>query len=271
MRVVSFNTNGIRARFHQLERLVQDYQPDIIGIQETKVIDEDFPLEFIQSLGYHAEYFGQKSHYGVALLSRKAPVHVMKGLPHDTEDAQRRLILAEYEQDGQRITVINGYFPQGESRDHPLKFPAKEKFYADLNAYLCANMTATDNMIVMGDMNISPEDIDIGIGVENAKRWLRTGKCSFLPEEREWLTRLKNWGLADTFRKHHPDADDHFSWFDYRSRGFEREPKHGLRIDLILATAPLLDRCTAAGISYDIRGMEKPSDHCPIWADFSLD
>jgi exodeoxyribonuclease III len=120
----------------------------------------------------------------------------------------------------------------------------------------------------MGDMNISHQDIDIGIGEENRKRWLRTGKCSFLPEERVWLNDLLNWGLKDTYREHYPESNEFFSWFDYRSGGFEDNPKRGLRIDLILATESLQARCAGAGIDYDIRAMEKPSDHCPIWATF---
>ena len=168
------------------------------------------------------------------------------------------------------MTVVNGYFPQGESRDHDIKFPAKRQFYADLLSYLQARFSPDDNLVVIGDMNVAPLDSDIGIGADNARRWLRTGKCSFLPEEREWLQRLTEWGLVDTFRGIHPDIDDRFSWFDYRSRGFERDPKRGLRIDLILATAPMMSRCRDAGIAYDIRGMAKPSDHCPIWAEFDM-
>ena len=91
-----------------------------------------------------------------------------------------------------------------------------------------------------------------------------------IPEEREWLQRLKDWGLVDTFRRTYPDSDDRFSWFDYRSRGFERDPRRGLRIDLIMASNSLLPKATGAGVSYDIRGMERPSDHCPVWADFNL-
>jgi exodeoxyribonuclease-3 len=222
-------------------------------------------------LGYETHFFGQKSHYGVALLSKGAPVEVIKGLPGDEAEAQRRAIIGRYRlADGGEITVINGYFPQGESRDHPVKFPGKRKFYSDLSAYLRDRFAPDQNLIVLGDMNVAPLDLDIGIGDDNAKRWLRTGKCSFLPEEREWLATLTGWGLSDAYRTVHPDADDRFSWFDYRSRGFEREPKRGLRIDLVLVSAPLLDRLVDAGIDYDIRSMEKPSDHCPVWATFDL-
>ncbi len=271
IKIVSFNTNSIRTRQHQLEYLSQNYEPDIIGIQETKVQDDDFPLDMMSELGYIPHYFGQKTHYGVALLSKQDPVAIQKGFPSDPDDAQRRLICASYDlEDNSRLTVINGYFPQGEERNHPTKFPAKKKFYSDLINYLNDNFTQDDQLLVIGDMNIAPVDKDIGIGSDNAKRWLRTGKCSFLPEEREWISQLKNWGLEDTFRIQHPDIDDQFSWFDYRSKGFDKEPKRGLRIDLILATPGLIARCIGAGIAYDIRAMDRPSDHCPIWAEFEL-
>jgi exodeoxyribonuclease-3 len=270
MKIVSFNVNGLRARPHQLEKLRDTLDPDIIGLQEIKVQDPDFPLQIIHNLGYHAEYFGQKGHYGVALLSKKAPLSVSRGYASDEEDAQRRLITATYESDnGNQVTVINGYFPQGESRNHETKFPNKCRFYEDLMVHL-QGFSPDDNLVVMGDVNIARLDQDIGIGPDNAKRWLRTGKCSFLPEEREWLERLMEWGLLDTFRDIHPDVDDRFSWFDYRSRGFDREPRRGLRIDLILATKALQKRLRDAGIDYDIRAMQKPSDHCPIWAEFDI-
>jgi exodeoxyribonuclease-3 len=102
------------------------------------------------------------------------------------------------------------------------------------------------------------------------KRWLRDGKCSFLPEEREWFERLQGWGLHDTFRTVHPSVDNVFSWFDYRSKGFDADPKRGLRIDVLLATAMLNDKVKDAGVAYDLRGMEKPSDHAPIWVDLDI-
>ncbi|GAB1259996.1 exodeoxyribonuclease III [Aurantivibrio plasticivorans] len=271
MKAVSFNVNSIRSRLHQLDAVVHTHNPDFIGLQETKVIDADFPLEHIEALGYHAIYHGQKTHYGVALLSKLKPTKEQCGFETDDEEAQKRFVLGEFDYPGLgKLTVINGYFPQGESREHPTKFPNKERFYRDLQSLLESSYEKNQHIIVMGDMNISPTDSDIGIGDDNRKRWLKTGKCSFLPEEREWLERLQNWGLADTFRTIHPETNDLFSWFDYRSRGFEREPKRGLRIDLILASNSLNDRCEDAGIDYDIRGMEKPSDHCPIWSKFTI-
>lgn len=271
MKIISFNTNGIRARPHQLQALVDAHAPDVIGIQETKVQDPDFPIAMIDDLGYQVTFHGQKGHYGVALLSKQPPTEVRKGFPGDAGDAQRRLISARYVTEaGAEVTVINGYFPQGDSRDHETKFPAKRKFYADLLHYLNEEFDPHQHLAVVGDFNVAPLDLDIGIGADNAKRWLKGGKCSFLPEEREWMEKITDWGLTDSFRAFNPDEADRFSWFDYRSRGFDREPRRGLRIDGVLATAPLLEKCTAAGIDYDIRAMEKPSDHCPVWAEFDL-
>lgn len=271
MRIVSFNINGVRARPHQLEALRDRYDPDVIGLQETKVQDADFPLQVIQDLGYHVSFYGQKSHYGVALLSKQPPASAVLGLPSDDEAAQRRLVTGTYvTPKGAELTVINGYFPQGESRHHETKFPHKQRFYAELQQLLSEQYSATGNLLVIGDMNIAPLDIDIGIGKDSAKRWLRDGKCSFLPEEREWMSTLLGWGLHDTYRKVHPQVDDLFSWFDYRSKGFDREPKRGLRIDLLLASTGLHDKVTDAGIAYDIRGMEKPSDHAPVWVDLDI-
>ncbi|NNJ73448.1 MAG: exodeoxyribonuclease III [Enterobacterales bacterium] len=272
MRLISFNVNGIRAREHQLQALKDDFDPDVIGIQESKVQDLEFPIEMVNGVGFEADFFGQKGHYGVCLLGKKSPLIVEKGFPTDSDDAQRRMIIGHYPMtDGRTLKVLNGYFPQGENRDHPIKFPAKRQFYIDLMTYLEEHCNATDPIVVMGDFNIAPEDTDIGIGEQNAKRWLREGSTSFLPEEREWYSKLMDWGLTDTYRKLYPDSDELYSWFNYRTRAFDREPKRGLRIDQILCTEPLVAHITGAGISYEVRGMTKPSDHCPIWVDFDLE
>jgi len=271
MKIVSFNTNGIRARAHQLKQLTDDYAPEIIGVQESKVNDPDFPIDMITELGYQPHYFGQKGHYGVCLLTTLTPESVERGYPNDEEDAQRRIIIGNYRlEDDSLLKVINGYFPQGENRDHPTKFPAKRKFYADLLDYLENHCTPDMQLVVMGDFNIAPEDTDIGIGEKNAKRWLREGTTAFLPEEREWYKKLMDWGLFDSYRHLYPDSMEKYSWFNYRTRAFDQEEKKGLRIDQILCTKPLVKTITASDIAYDIRGMEKPSDHCPIWTDFDI-
>lgn len=271
MKLVSFNVNGLRARLHQLKALIDQHDPDVIALQETKVHDDQFPQTDVESLGYHVEYYGQKGHYGVAILSKLPATKVVRGFVTDEDDAQRRFIGGWYPAaEGRMVAVLNGYFPQGESRDHPTKFPAKEAFYANVRDYLDEFDAQSDLVAVVGDMNVAPGANDIGIGADNEKRWLRQGKSCFLPEERDWLAHLTSWGLHDSYRCLNPAVADCFSWFDYRSKGFDREPKRGLRIDLILTSKTLQDSCTAVGIDYQIRAMEKPSDHCPVWAEFNL-
>jgi len=252
-------------RLHQLEKIIENHNPDIIGLQETKVRDEEFPVEDIKKLGYHVEFHGQKTHYGVAIMSRKEPVAVQKGFPTDDEEAQKRFIMCDFGD----VKFLNGYFPQGESRDHPVKFPAKAKYYADLISYL-NTFDKSDNVILVGDMNVAPTDLDVGIKEDSVKRWLKQGKTSFLPEEREWLQSVADWGLTDVYRKLKLDCGEFMSWFDYRSKGFEAEPKRGLRIDHIMVTPELSEKCSDAGIDYEVRGMEKPSDHAPLWAKFDI-
>lgn len=269
MKIISFNINGLRARPHQLQALIEQHQPDIVGLQEIKVHDDEFPMADVKPLGYHVYHFGQKGHYGVAILSKTAADSMLYGFPTDEPDAQRRMLIGRWTlADGRALTVLNGYFPQGENRDHATKFPAKLKFYADLMNYLEQNHQPDELIAVIGDINISPLDLDIGIGEPNRKRWLKEGKCSFLPEERDILQRLKDWGFIDTFRALHPERTERYSWFDYRSKGFD--DNRGLRIDVVMATKPLAELCSASDVDYELRAMERPSDHAPVWSEFKL-
>ena len=269
MKVVSFNINSIRARPHQIEFLRDTIDPDVIGLQETKVNDPDFPIELINSIGYHAEFHGQKGHYGVAILSKKEPISTVKGFKNDTEDDQKRFIQSIFKYGDKELVIMNGYFPQGENIKHETKFPKKIKYYQDLKEHIIDVKKNFTNLIVMGDFNVSPEDIDIGIGEENAKRWLRDGKTSFQPQEREMWNSIKDLGFVDTWREIHPDDSSTYSWFDYRSRMFDQNPKRGLRIDHIMLSENLKNLINGVGIDHDARAMEKPSDHCPIWLDLN--
>lgn len=267
MKIISFNINGLRARLHQLQAIIDKHQPDIIGLQEIKVHNDAFPLEAIEAMGYHVYFHGQKAHYGVAMLCKKAAQKVQRGFPSDDDEAQRRMIMVTTTTNqGEEVTILNGYFPQGENINHETKFPYKRQFYKDLMTYLEENHHNDESLVVMGDINISPLDLDIGIGEQNRKRWLKTGKSSFQPEEREWLSSLMAWGFTDTYRQLHPDTGERYSWFDYRSRGFD--DNRGLRIDVILATKRMAKNCVEADIDYELRGIEKPSDHAPIWSTF---
>ena len=200
MRIVSFNVNSLRQRLHQLQSVIDKHSPEFIGLQETKVQDHEFPRDEIEALGYQVVFTGQKTHYGVALLSRSPCQVPCFGLPDDGEDSQKRFIGGEFDVDGERLLIFNGYFPQGESRDHAIKFPAKQRFYADLIRFLGKYDMSRSKLVLMGDYNIAPQDNDIGIGEDNARRWLRTGKTSFLPEEREWFQQLTALGLYDGYR-----------------------------------------------------------------------
>lgn len=266
MKLISFNINSLRARIHQLEAIINKHQPDVIGLQETKVHNDQFPIAELERFGYHLNYHGQKGHYGVALLTKQKPLSVRCGFPTDEEGAQCRLIEVKLPSEKGEITIINGYFPQGDSRDNEIKFPAKQKFYQDLTHYIQENTLNQKLTIIMGDVNISPTDLDIGLAPDSIKRWLRTGKCSFLPEEREWMNTIMSLGFVDTYRNANP-ATRQYSWFDYRSHGFDTNT--GLRIDVILASQSLMPYCQDTGIDLEIRAMEKPSDHAPIWANFS--
>jgi len=137
MIIVSFNVNSVRIRLHQLQALVDSLNPDVIGLQETKAQDADFPVDEINAMGFDVAFHGQKTHYGVALLSRTPIENVVKGFSSDADDAQCRFIAGTVTSPkGEKVAVLNGYFPQGDSRKHETKFPAKEKFYHDLQVHL---------------------------------------------------------------------------------------------------------------------------------------
>ena len=202
------------------------------------------------------------------MLCKKPADNVQRGFASDTQESQRRMIMVDTTNErGEKVTVLNGYFPQGDNIAHETKYPYKRQFYKDLMTHLEDNYRADDHVVVMGDINISPTELDIGIGEPNRKRWLKTGKCSFQPEEREWLASLMDWGFSDTYRNLHPQEAQRYSWFDYRSKGFV--DNRGLRIDVILATKAMAESCIESDIDYELRGIEKPSDHAPIWSTFN--
>lgn len=265
MRFISYNVNGIRARLHSLQQLLREQQPDLVGLQEVKIADEIFPHDWFKDLGYHSTTFGQKGRHGVAMLTKQQPISVKNGMGCVRTDEQKRIIGVELQTFLGKITVYNCYFPQGENRSHPTKFGDKQAYYSSILKLLSSHKE-DDNFIVMGDFNVAHRDIDIGIGEDNAKRWLRSGTCCFLPEEREWLQKLFDIGLVDSYRILNPTASI-YSWFDYRSAGFDKDPKRGLRIDYITVSKNLTKNCANADILLDYRGRERPSDHCPIVLD----
>ena len=139
------------------------------------------------------------------------------------------------------------------------------KYYSDLKKHIKKLQKTDKNLIIMGDFNVAPTALDIGIGEANVKRWLRDGKTAFLPEEIDMWNSIKDLGFTDSWREQNPEEDSIYSWFDYRSRMFDDSPKRGLRIDHIMISENLLPAMQKTGIDYEARAMEKPSDHCPVW------
>ena len=266
MKIVTFNINGLRARPHQLEEIKRKYNPDIIALQEIKVSDEDFPANIPEELGYKYFNYGQKGFHGVAIFSKQQPLQVIKGLNGGDDEAQKRYIQCDYNTNEGIISVCNSYFPQGENRKHPEKFPYKDRYYKRITKHISS---LDSEIILTGDFNIAPHINDIGMNADGIKRWLREGHTAFLPEELEWYAKLTDLGLEDIWRTKNPDSKK-CSWFDYRSRGFDQDPKRGLRIDHFLLSEKLKAKYLDSQIDHDMRAMEKPSDHCPVSLDLDL-
>ena len=169
---------------------------------------------------------------------------------------------------GEKIHIIVIHWPSrrgGESKSRPKRIAAAKLSKSIVDSLQQINKKA--KVIVMGDFNVAPTELDIGIGEQNAKRWLRDGKTAFLPEEIEMWNRIKDLGFVDSWRKQNPEEGSIYSWFDYRSRMFDDNPKRGLRIDHILLSENIEHAILDTGIDYSARAMEKPSDHCPIWLE----
>lgn len=267
MRIITFNINGLRARPHQLEKLKAKYDPDIIAIQEIKVSDEDFPENIPKELGYNFYNYGQKGFHGVAIFSKQESISVTKGLNGGEDEAQKRYIQCDYKTNQGIISICNSYFPQGENRKHPDKFPYKERYYNRITKHISS---IQNNLVLTGDFNIAPKREDIGMNDDGIKRWLREGHTAFLPEEIEWYKMLTDLNLHDFWRERNPDSTK-CSWFDYRSRGFDQDPKRGLRIDHFLVSKALEAVYVGSDIDHELRAMEKPSDHCPVVLDLNLE
>ncbi len=264
----TFNINGIRAHSHQIDEIKRVHAPTILGLQEIKVSNEDWPHEEYERFGWAQHPHGQKGRHGVAyFVDPKAKVTgVTRGWPEQDEGA-KRMIMMTIETDQGPLHVLNGYFPNGESRNHEEKFPDKRAFYANLLNYLETHCSPNDQVVVMGDFNVAHTDQDIGLGESARLRWLKEGKCAFLPEEREWYQKCLDWGLHDLVRVHAPD-EHLLTWYHYMRHGWAS--KRGLRIDTFLGTKPLTDRVLNALVDLDVRGMEKPSDHAPLVLSLQL-
>ncbi|MDP9121209.1 MAG: exodeoxyribonuclease III [Acidobacteriota bacterium] len=250
MKIATWNVNSIRQRIDRVAAWTGRERPDVLCLQETKCVDELFPLEPFTSQGYHVELYGQRTYNGVAILSLTPMTEVVRGLPDDPPDADRRLLAATIA----GVRVVDIYVPNGQSVESE-KFPFKLRWLERLHAFLAATASPRDPLLLLGDFNIAPEDRD----VHDPELW--RGQVLFHPLEHEALGRLTGWGLHDLFRLHHAEGG-FYSWWDYRMLGFPKN--RGLRIDLVLGTAPMRDRSTAATIDRNERKGKSPSDHAPV-------
>ena len=267
IRIICFNINGLRARPHQLKALKEKYDPDIIALQEIKVSDEDFPDQIPTQLGFNYYNYGQKGFHGVAIFSKQPPISVIKGLEGGEDESQKRYIQCDYDTNVGIVSICNSYFPQGENRKHPDKFPYKDRYYKRITKHIESLST---NVVLTGDFNIAPNRNDIGMNEDGIKRWLSQGHTAFLPEEIEWYKKLTDLGLVDIWRERNPNSTK-CSWFDYRSRGFDQDPKRGLRIDHFLLSKDVQEKYINSEIDHELRAMEKPSDHCPVVLDLDIE
>ena len=249
LRIATWNVNSIRSRLPNILRWLEDHQLDVIGLQETKTEDQFFPSEEFENLGYTLAIYGQKTYNGVALLSRFPLAEVRKGFQNGYDPENARLISAEV----QGIRIINAYVPQGQTVESD-KFRYKLEFLEQFRKEL-KMISGSQPLLVMGDFNIAPEARDL------ASPEAMAGKVSFHPDEHAWLRQVQQLGFEDLFRKYE-SGDSHYSWWDYRTRGFERGD--GMRIDYILANAEARKVCKACWIDVEPRMASKPSDHAPV-------
>ena len=250
MKIVSWNVNSLRVRLPQVINWLETAQPDVVGLQETKLTDDKFPVDELLEAGYHASFHGQKTYNGVALLSRQPALDVRSGI-EGFEDSQARVIGGSF--DG--VRVLNLYVPNG-SEVGSEKYAYKLDWLAHVTAMVAKDIQHHDKMVVLGDFNIAPTDAD----VHDPEAWRDKILCS--QPEREALEKLLALGFVDSFRLFEQAAET-FSWWDYRAAGFRRN--HGLRIDLLLVSKALRDAVQDAGIDREPRTWERPSDHAPAW------
>lgn len=255
MKIASWNVNSLRVRLEHLQRWCDSARPDLLLLQETKVADDAFPAAELAALGYHAVFRGQKTYNGVAILGREPLQAYPLELPEVLAREQRLCAVRHHD-----VLVLSVYVPNG-SEVGAEKYHYKLQWLEALAELLGELLREHPKLIVAGDFNIAPEDRD----VYDADTWHEAILCS--SPERAALQKLFALGLADTFRLHHREGE-RYSWWDYRAAAFARN--RGLRIDLILASLPLLTACGAADIDTAPRGWERPSDHAPILAEFNL-
>ncbi|WP_317054485.1 exodeoxyribonuclease III [Roseovarius rhodophyticola] len=260
MKVASFNINGIKARLPALLDWLKEAEPDVAILQEIKSVDEGFPRDPIEELGYQVETHGQKSFNGVALLSKLPLEDVRRGLPGDDGDEQARWIEATVVGENKALRICGLYLPNGNPAPGP-KYDYKLAWMARQKARAKELLDQEEPFLMAGDYNVIPQD-------EDAKRpeaW--TTDALALPQSRDAFRDLVNLGFTEAFRACNT-APGHYTFWDYQAGAWNRDD--GIRIDHFLLSPEAADMMQDCGIDKGVRGREKPSDHVPIWVEFAL-
>lgn len=258
VKIASWNVNSLNVRLPQVLAWTDVARPDILAVQETKLPNDRFPVEALAEAGYRSVFSGQPTYNGVALLSREPASGVVTDIP-GFDDPQRRILAASVPSALGDIRVVNLYVVNGGEVGSE-KFAYKLSWLEKVSAWLAAEAAQHRNLVVLGDFNIAPEDRD----VHDPAAWREKILCS--TPEREALQGILRHGLYDTFRLFGQE-ENVFSWWDYRMNAFRR--KLGLRIDLVLVSKSMADRCIASYVDIEPRRQERPSDHAPAVAEFS--
>jgi exodeoxyribonuclease-3 len=251
MKLVTWNVNSLKVRLPQVLQWLETNPVDVLCLQETKLTDDKFPQAEIEAAGYQVAFSGQKTYNGVAILARHPITDVQKNNPL-FDDPQQRIIAATIED----MRIVCAYVPNGQALDSE-KYPYKLSWLASLQQWIKQEMTQHASLALLGDYNIAPEDRD----VYDPAAW--EGQNLVSPPERAALQALLDLGLKDSFRMFE-QAEKSFSWWDYRQLGFRLNK--GARIDHILLSAALAQRCTSCAIDKIPRKWEQPSDHAPVIA-----
>jgi len=252
MKLATWNVNSLAVRLPQALAWLAEHRPDVLVLQETKLADDKFPHADFEAAGWHAQWLGQKTYNGVALLSRSEADGVVRNIPGFSDD-QARVIAATV--DG--VRTIGAYFPNGQEPGSD-KFAYKMRWMGALRDWVRAEMAQHPQLVLMGDFNIAPEDRD----VHDPIAW--AGKIHCTDEEREHFRQLLGLGLVDAFRLFDQPPKS-WSWWDYRNLAFRKN--QGLRIDHILVSEVLRPRVKACTIDKLPRKAERPSDHAPVVAE----
>jgi exodeoxyribonuclease-3 len=260
MRIATWNVNSIKQRTENLAAWLKERQPDIVCLQETKCVDEGFPREPFEDLGYNVAIHGQKAFNGVAILSKLPFDDVTPRLPGDLEDDHARFMEAVVSTGAGALRVASIYLPNGNPPDTD-KYSYKLKWMRRLFDYAHERLQLEEPLILAGDYNVIPAEVD----VHDPKLW--AGDALFLPTTRARFRALMNLGLVDAIRAT-TDADGLYSFWDYQAGAWQKN--NGIRIDHLLLSPQAADRLVTAGIDKHVRSWEKPSDHVPVWIELEL-